>query len=319
MGPTASGKSALAIHLAQQFGGVILNADAMQCYDGLPILTAQPTAADKAKAEHRLYSMWEPLSHGHAALWQEAAAVAIKQAQAAGQLPILVGGTGMYVKLLSDGIAPVPEISLELRTKVRAMPVEQAYAELQQHDAAMAARLKPTDTQRIGRALEVVLQTGTSLLEWQKANALPLIAPERMVYSYIDIPREVVYARIDQRFDQMMKAGALEEVEALISLLQAKQSNPGALLDGAGLFHAVRKSGIPLLKSCGFPELCAYLDGEMTLEEATAKAQQHSRNYAKRQLTWIRNQLPESALAIPHEWQEKAEEIVPVLRKIIDR
>lgn len=303
MGPTASGKSALAIHLAQELGGVILNADAMQCYDGLPMLTAQPSQADKQAAPHALYGIWPVLSHGHAMRWQQAAADAIDRTLAAGKLPILVGGTGMYVKLLSDGMAPVPEIDSQIRAQVRAMNVAEARAQLQQHDPIMAARLKAGDTHRIARALEVVLHTGKSLAQWQQLEVPPLIAPERFIYAYIDIPRELLYERINLRFDQMMQSGVLDEVRGLLAQLEL-------------LPHI---EDFPILHSHGFPELADYLQGKATLEDAIIKAKQHTRNYAKRQVTWIRNQLLPEALAIPFVWQPEAEEIMLRLREMIDR
>lgn len=303
MGPTASGKSAFSIHVAQHFGGVILNADAMQCYRGLPLLTAQPNADERAAAPHRLYDIWEPFFYGHAALWQARAAEEIRQLDAQGTLPILVGGTGMYVKLLSGGLASVPPISSQIRAQVRGMTGRQASDKLQMIDPVMSARLKAGDTQRVKRALEVMLQTGKSLALWQQENAPPLVDPDRFVYCYMAIQREEVYARIDARFDAMLAAGVMDEVERLET--QRKIHAP--------------ESDCPLLKAHGFPELSAYLRGEMSYEAAILKAKQHTRNYAKRQMTWIRNQLPPGAVAIAHNWPDMQGEIMLHLRKMIDR
>lgn len=269
-GPTASGKSALAMRVADARASVIINADAMQCYDGLPILTARPPATDEARHAHLLYGLWQPHQHGNVAQWVEAASTAITQAWADGKLPILVGGTGMYLKLLMEGLNDVPAIAADTRAQVEQMEASARYALLQQHDAVMASRLNAGDKQRVFRALEVVLATGTSLADWQQKTAMPALPHAHYHCVSVELPREQLYANIDKRFDIMLRAGALDEVQAFLA------KHP----------HGTT----PIFKAVGYPELVSYLAGERTLEEATALAQQKSRNYAKRQMTWARGQ-----------------------------
>lgn len=271
MGPTASGKSALGMVLAQKLNAVILNADTMQCYADLRTITARPSQEDEAATEHQLYGMWQADVIGSAMLWQQAAVPAIQAVMARGKTPLLLGGTGMYLQGLTHGIAPVPTISNEIRQQVRSH--EAAYEALQQLDPLMASRLKAGDTQRIARALEVVMETGKSLDYWHKLPMQSMFNPSQFRYAYIDIAREEVYARIHWRFDQMMDQGALEEVEELMNRLPA-----------------AKLSDYPILKAHGVPELMGYLRGERPLDDAVDKAKQHTRNYAKRQMTWIRNQ-----------------------------
>ena len=270
-GPTASGKSALAMRLARAHGNaVLINADSMQVYAGMPILTACPPAADMAEIPHRLFGYLDPEIPCSVGLWMEAARIAIYETWQAGKLPILVGGTGMYVRALMEGISPMPEISEAIRQNVRNMPVEQAYARLSEHDAAMADKLKPGDTQRIARALEVLLETGRSLLYWQ---AIPMEKPipeaDFQLYC-LNLPRELLYEHCEARLDGMIEQGALEEVKSL-------------------LVRGLAPS-LPAMRAVGVPELAAHVKGELTLNEALSKAKQATRNYAKRQLTWQRNQ-----------------------------
>lgn len=269
-GPTASGKSALAMRVADARAAVIINADAMQCYDGLPILTARPTATDIVQQTHLLYGLWQPQQHGNVAQWLSAAASAITQAWANGKLPILVGGTGMYLKLLMEGLSDVPTIPADIRTQVEAMPPEARYAMLQARDGLMASRLNAGDTQRVFRALEVVLATGQSLADWQGSGATPLLPQAQYRCVSVQVPREQLYANIDQRFERMLQAGALDEVKTFLA------NHP--------------EGTTPIFKAVGLPELASYLAGALSLEEATALAQQKSRNYAKRQMTWGRGQ-----------------------------
>ncbi len=315
MGPTASGKSALGMVLAQKLNAVILNADTMQCYADLRTITARPSEADEATTEHQLYGMWSADVIGSAMLWQEAAVAAIRSVIASGKTPLLLGGTGMYLQGLTKGIAPVPAISAQVREKVRNLSPRRMtgsgcrhedgmtlYEHLQALDPAMAARLKAGDTQRIARALEVILETGKSLDYWHQQPIQTLFKPEQFRYAYIDIARQEVYARIDWRFDQMMQQGALAEVEELMhrldpSLRAAKRrGNPEAADSEDGLLRSqepARKDALsiyPILKAHGVPELMGYLRGERSLDDSVDKAKQHTRNYAKRQMTWIRNQ-----------------------------
>ena len=290
MGPTASGKSALGISIAKRCGGAILNADAMQCYRGLRIITARPSEQEVAQAPHYLYGMWSARTHGNVALWQAAAVAQIQACHDAGQVPILLGGTGMYIKGLTEGLSPVPPISEEVKRQVAALScrlhdgirtpscdgVTKLYEALQCYDPRIAKKLDAGDSQRIARALEVVLETGKSLLDWQAESAPAPFAAKQCHFAYLDIDRETLYPRINARFDAMMEAGALEEVRALKAYFNDDE---------------IAQKRFPILKSHGVPELMAYLDGQMALEDALEKGKQNTRNYAKRQLTWLRGQV----------------------------
>jgi tRNA dimethylallyltransferase len=271
-GPTASGKSAAALELADRLGGTVINADSMQVYRELAVLTARPSAADLTRAPHRLYGMAPAAEAYSVGRWLEDAARAIAEAAAAGRLPILVGGTGLYFKALTDGLAPIPDVPQEIREhwrrRAEELGPEGLHRELGARDPAMAARLRPSDPQRIARALEVIDATGVSLAEWQGASATPLLAPDGVVRLVVAPEREPLYAAIDARFDVMMEQGALEEVEALLA---------------RGLDH-----GLPAMRAHGVRELGAYLAGRTSLGEAAAKAKTESRRYAKRQMTWLR-------------------------------
>jgi tRNA dimethylallyltransferase len=276
-GPTASGKSAAALELAERLRGTVVNADSMQVYRELAVLTARPSAADMAAAPHRLYgtvSAAEAYSVGH---WLEDTARAVAEAAGAGRVPLLVGGTGLYFKALTKGLAPVPDVPPEIRQhwrdRAEALGGEQLHRELAARDPAMAARLKPTDPQRIVRALEVIDATGISLAEWQGASATPVLPPEGVVRLVVAPEREPLYAAIDTRFESMMGQGALNEVRALIAL---------------GL-----DPGLPAMRAHGVRELGAYLAGACSLAEAIAKAKTESRRYAKRQMTWVRRFMTE--------------------------
>ncbi len=290
MGPTASGKSALGVSIAKRIGGAIINADAMQCYADLRIITARPSESEMHGVPHHLYGIWSARTKGNAALWQAAAIAKIHEVWAAGQVPILLGGTGMYIKSLTEGLSPVPIISDEVKAHVTALP--SLYEALQQHDSQMAERLKPNDTQRITRALEVVLQTGRSLADWQAEATNAPFSAEQCHFAQVDIPREVLYDRINRRFESMVHSGALDEISALKAQFSAEE---------------VEQLRFPILKSLGVPELMAYLDGELSLEDAIAKAQQLTRNYAKRQLTWARGQVKGAAM-VPWDGGDEAVE-----------
>ncbi len=274
MGPTGSGKSAMALAIAAKRPTVIINADAMQMVSTLRVLSARPTVEEEAAAEHALYGVLKPEEPTSVARWITLVTPIIERAFAEGKLPLLVGGTGMYVKALQDGLAAVPPIPEEIRQKYRAMEQEELHPALVELDPTMAAKLKPGDTQRLIRALEVVEATGESLAHWQEqptARAFPNVP---FLYYYMEMGREEVYARIDRRFLTMLEHGALEEVKALLALKLPVD--------------------LPILRAHGVPELVAYLAGKMTLGEAVSKGQQNTRNYAKRQMTWIRNQLPDA-------------------------
>jgi tRNA dimethylallyltransferase len=274
-GPTASGKSDLAVAIAERLNGVVINADSLQLYAELRILTARPDEDALARAPHRLFGVLPVAEASSAAWWRDAALAEIGAARAAGKHPILVGGTGLYLKTLMEGLSPVPTANAEARTKATALYAEiggEAFRTvLAERDPVIAARLEPGDRQRLIRAWEVVEATGTPLSEWQ---ALPKDPGHSLDFRLIGLmpPRDALYARIDRRFTAMLERGALEE---------------------AARFDALNLSpALPANKALGLPELRRHLKGEIDLTEATRLAQQASRNYAKRQTTWFRNQIP---------------------------
>jgi tRNA dimethylallyltransferase len=271
-GPTASGKSALALILAQQTGGVIVNADSAQVYRDLPILSASPTSEERAKAEHRLYGVQDGSLPCSAAEWAGMARREIADIHASGRVPILAGGTGLYLRTLLDGIAPVPAIDAEVRRRVREAPVENNLAKLQSLDPEATARLKPRDTTRIARALEVLLSTGRTLKEWQRDREGGIADEVELRPVVLLPPRDWLFARCDERFARMVEHGAIEEVEALL----ARGLNPN----------------LPVMRAIGVPEISAYFRGETSLEQSIATGQQATRRYAKRQYTWFAHQPP---------------------------
>lgn len=274
MGPTGAGKSALALGIAEVRPTVIINADAMQMVSALRILTARPSVAEEAMAEHALYGVLGPEEPTSAAVWLKHVKPAITRAWEEGKLPLLVGGTGMYIQALMEGLAEVPPVPGDVRERLRSMTPEAVRTLLVELDPGMAAQLKPGDNQRNLRALEVFEATGMSLAQWRQATTRPAFPDTRYHVFCITTPREEIYARIDQRFVKMMAQGALEEVRALMALNLPPE--------------------LPITRAHGVPELMAYLKGEMTLEDAIAKSQQNTRNYAKRQMTWLRHQLPQA-------------------------
>jgi len=276
-GPTASGKSALALELAQKTCGVVINTDSMQVYRDLRILTARPTPAEEARVPHRLYGHVDAAVNFSAGAWVTDAAQALAEARAQKLQPIFVGGSGLYFKALTRGLSAVPPISAELRESVRARlardGVEALHAELAKRDPASAERLKPRDRARIARALEVVEATGRTLPDWHREGLPPLLPPGEFSALFVAPERDQLYARIDARFDAMLDAGALEEVAALA----ARRLDPL----------------LPAMKAHGVPALIRHLRGEITREEAAETARADTRHYAKRQFTWFRHQLPE--------------------------
>jgi tRNA dimethylallyltransferase len=271
-GPTASGKSALALRLAEQHGDVIVNADSAQLYRELRILSAAPDANDLARAEHRLFGVLDGASPCSAADWAGMAQREIARAHASNRLPILVGGTGLYLRTLLEGIAPVPPIDPAVRKTVREAPVEENRARLAGLDPGASARLNPGDTTRIARALEVVLSTGRTLADWQQRR-------EGGIGNEIDLrpilllpPRDWLYRRCDQRFTSMIEQGAAGEVRALLE----RDLDPN----------------LPVMRAIGVPEIAAWQQGSMTRDEAIAAGQQATRRYAKRQYTWFAHQPP---------------------------
>ena len=276
-GPTASGKSALAHGLAQKTGGVVINTDSMQVYRDLRIITARPTPQEEAQVPHRLYGHVDAAVNFSAGSWVGDAATVLAEARAQKNLPIFVGGSGLYFKSLTRGLSAVPPIPLAIRESVRARlerdGIEALHAELGNRDPASAERLKPRDRTRIARALEVVEATGRSLTDWHRDGLPPLLPPGMFSALFLEPDRDALYARIDARFDAMLQAGALAEVAALA----ARRLDPL----------------LPAIKAHGVPALIRHLKGEITLEEAATIARADTRHYAKRQFTWFRHQLPE--------------------------
>jgi tRNA dimethylallyltransferase len=282
-GPTASGKSALALALTQEGGGVVINTDSMQVYRDLRVLTARPTAAEEAIVPHRLYGHVDAAVNFSAGAWVADAAKVLAEVRAQNRRPIFVGGSGLYFKALTRGLSAVPPIPTEIRDDVRARlerdGVEALHVELARRDRAAAERLKVRDRTRIARALEVVEATGRSLTDWHREGLPPLLPPGEFTALFLVPGREALYARIDARFDTMLKAGALEEVAALA----ARNLDPL----------------LPAMKAHGVPALIRHLRGELTLEEAATLGRADTRHYAKRQFTWFRHQLPEFEWVAP--------------------
>lgn len=272
-GPTASGKSALALAVAETVGGTVINADAMQVYDAVPILTNLPGHSDQARAPHRLFGVMPPSEACSAGRWRARAAEACAEAWSAGRVPVVVGGTGLYLRALTEGLAPVPDVPQPVRDATRALyrdiGAAALHARLLVRDPDMAARLRPSDSQRLMRAWEVLEATGRSLRHWQEAPR-----EGRIDAAWLKIlvapPRGDLYAACDARFLTMVEKGALDEVRVLLA---------------RGLDPA-----LPAMKILGVRELASHLAGALTLAEATAKAQTATRNYAKRQFTWFRHQ-----------------------------
>lgn len=273
-GPTASGKSALALALAQHLGGTVINTDSMQVYRELRVLTARPTVAEEALVPHRLYGVRPAAEPGHAAWWRAAALMEMAAARQAGRLPILCGGTGMYFRALTEGLASIPDPGEAARTEARSLLAERGpaglHALLTGADPETAAALRPSDSQRLSRAWEVWRGTGRGLAAWQREGGTGP-APWRFTAILLDPPRDALRAAIATRFDTMMAQGALEEVRALCAL---------------GLDPA-----LPAMRAHGVPELAACLRGEMTLAQAAERVRLVTGQYTKRQATWFRHQI----------------------------
>jgi tRNA dimethylallyltransferase len=271
-GPTASGKSALALALARRTDGVIINADSAQVYRDLWMVSARPTAEEMASVEHRLFGTRDAAVPCSAADWANEAATVVVEVLERGRLPILVGGTGLYLRTLLQGIAPVPAIPSPIRAEVRAASVAANHRRLTDHDPDAARRLHPADTTRVARALEVVLATGRTLASWQ-ADRSGGIADRVAVSGLVLLPpRAWLQARCDARFAAMLKAGAREEVAALLA---------------RGLDPA-----LPAMRAIGVPEIAALLRGQIDEQAAITRATLATRQYAKRQQTWFANQAP---------------------------
>ena len=278
-GPTAGGKSAKAMELARKHEGVIINCDSQQIYDGLPALSAQPPEEDKAEIPHRLYAHLHPNDVCSAGNYRELAEPVIEEVIAEGHTPIICGGTGLYIRALMEGLSPIPDIPSDVRDEVVAryeeLGAEEFYAQLKARDPVMAERFHVNHKARIIRAMEVLEATGKSLAEWQELDRQPPPAHWDFEVHKVLPERETLYARCNERFEWMVENGALEDVKTFDARLQSGEV----------------KDGVPLCKALGFKELRAYLNGEMSKEDAIEKAQGITRRYAKRQTTWFNNQL----------------------------
>ena len=274
-GPTASGKSALALKLAQRLGGTIINADSMQVYRDLRVITARPTPDEEAKVPHRLYGHVDAAENYSVGRWLADVRPALDEVRDMGRVPILVGGTGLYFKALTQGLSAVPPIPNEARARIRArMEADGAaalHAELTRRDPSSG--IKPGDSTRIARALEVLEATGRPLAEWHREGLPPLIDPTGAVKIFLNPERDDLRKRIDARFDAMLAAGALAEVRALA----ARKLDPL----------------LPAMKAHGVPWLIRHLAGDITLGDAAEGAKNDTRRYTKRQFTWVRHQLPD--------------------------
>jgi tRNA dimethylallyltransferase len=284
-GPTASGKSALALDLARRLGGAVINADSMQVYRDLRVLTARPTAQEEGEAPHRLYGHVDGAVNYSVGQYLQDAAAALDEARREGRLPILVGGTGLYFKALADGLSDIPAVPADVRERVRraaeGRPTPVLHEELAARDPAMAERLRPSDRLRILRALEVVEATGQSLLAFQGRKQPGPLAEAPTVRVFLAPDRAELRRRIDARFVVMVGHGALDEVRALAE----RRLDPM----------------LPVMRAHGVPGLLAHLRGEVSLEEAIRRGQGDTRRYAKRQFTWFRHQMPGWIWVAPEE------------------
>jgi tRNA dimethylallyltransferase len=282
-GPTASGKSALALDLAQKTGGIVINTDSMQVYRDLRIITARPTMEEEARVPHRLYGHVDASINFSAGAWISEAAKVLDEARAQRKLPIFVGGSGLYFRALTRGLSAIPPIPAEIREGVRARlerdGVEALHAELARRDPVSAERLKPRDRTRIARALEVIEATGRALPDWHREGLPPLLPSGEFSALFLSPEREALYARIDARFDAMLAGGAIEEVAALAE----RQLDPL----------------LPAMKAHGVPVLIRLIRGEVTRAGAAEFGRTETRQYAKRQFTWFRHQLPEFEWVTP--------------------
>ena len=295
-GPTASGKSGLALALAERIGGTIVNADSMQVYRNLRVITARPTPDEEARVPHRLYGQVDAAENYSVGRWCVDAAAALAEAAREGLRPILVGGTGLYFKALTQGLAAVPPVPAEVRAVVRTRLKDEGiaplYDELRRRDPETASRLMPADRSRITRALEVVLATGRSLTDWHHDGMKPAVDATRAIKIFLKVEREELYRRINARFDAMLAAGALAEVQALA----ARGLDPT----------------LPAMKAHGVPWLIRHLNGEISLDEATEGGKRDTRRYTKRQGTWFRHQLPDWSWVASDEVEKFIERIANI-------
>lgn len=297
-GPTASGKSAAALALAEQLGGTVINADSMQVYRDLRVLTARPTPEEEARVPHALYGFLLAADAYSVGRWLADAEGAVAEAEARGRVPIITGGTGLYFKALLEGLSPVPEIPARVRERWRRMARDVSGPELHEllkaQDPVMAQRLRPSDPQRIVRALEVVEATGKSLAEWQRRPGEGLFKEDEVMRILVAPERGWLAARIDARFDAMIEAGVLDEVRAL----KEQQLDPG----------------LPVMRALGVAALMDHLAGRLTLEAAAERVKIETRRYAKRQMTWARRNMISWNCAT----EKDSERIVQKIFSIVD-
>jgi tRNA dimethylallyltransferase len=290
-GPTASGKSALALALAEKLGGTVVNADSMQVYRDLRIITARPAPDEESRAPHRLYGHVDAAENYSVGRWCSEVAAPLAECAQQRRAAILVGGTGLYFNALTRGLAAVPPVPAEIRDAVRARLASEGVAalhtELAARDPAAAAQLKPGDRARVTRALEVMLATGRSIVDWHADNKPATIDLGGVAKVFLMPERSELERRIGARFDAMIAAGALDEVRALA----ARKLNPS----------------LPAMKAHGVPWLMRHLAGEITLAEAAEHAKLETRQYTKRQATWFRNQLPQFEWVAPQDARDAVE------------
>lgn len=295
-GPTASGKSALALRLAEITGGIIINADASQVYKDLQVVSARPSPEEELRAPHRLFGHLDGATACSAAQWAAEAKAEIAAAHTQARLPILVGGTGLYLRTLLDGIAPVPEIDPAIRAEVRALPVAEARQCLLAEDPEAAARLDAKDSTRIARALEVVRSTGRPIRDWQADLVGGIGQQTRLVPAVLLPPRAWLYDRCDRRFEAMLDQGGPE-----VAALMSRNLDPD----------------LPVMRAIGVPDIAAFLSGALSRDAAIARGQIATRQYAKRQYTWFRNQPPPDWARVESELDNvKIDELAIKLRQM---
>lgn len=302
VGPTASGKSALALVLAERLGGVAINADAMQVYRDLRILTARPAPEDETRAPHALYGFMDGAEAYSVGRYVEDAARAIEEARGARLVPIFVGGTGLYFRALLEGLSPIPPIPADIRDRWRAAAKRTGavalHGVLSQRDRVMAARLHAGDTQRIVRALEVLDATGRSLAAWQEEQGEPLLTEAETARFVVGCERDELHRRCDARFDAMLRDGALDEA----ARLKARALDPA----------------LPVMRALGLRPLLRHLDGEIDLPDAIALAKTESRQYVKRQETWLGRQMVSWIVIETKQMDSSCDDILPIIQSSID-
>ncbi|MCP5365145.1 MAG: tRNA (adenosine(37)-N6)-dimethylallyltransferase MiaA [Hyphomicrobiales bacterium] len=297
-GPTGSGKSELALEIAEAFTGTIINADAMQVYRELRVLTARPSPADEARVPHRLYGCLSAAERCSVGRWLEMACAVIAEARTDGRTPVVVGGTGLYINALIHGISPIPDIPDDIRSQVQddyerlgGIAFRAALAAL---DPGAASRLPAHDRLRLARAMEVVIATGRTLAEWQTANPPKPALAARFTTLAVLPERQQLYARLDQRFDRMLTSGAIKEVSEMLALkLDAR---------------------LPAMKALGVRELASHIAGKTDIDTARSMAKQMTRRYAKRQITWIRHQLSGHRIISDNPAQDFCEKAISIVR-----